>query len=159
MIDIIRYCILLAALLFANWANYKAEKDIEERRLNKKPSVNVKAGITDKHNLFVGKALEMHKSNTKMTEEVVPANGIVKTGKLMEEASDQSKSLTHSAAPASVTALREACRNIDMKNPGRLHALLKSELCPMCFSQLHIAGIEKIVYCVPSGDGISQKPR
>ncbi|HEX6227418.1 MAG TPA: nucleoside deaminase [Chryseolinea sp.] len=155
MMDIIRFSILLSALLFANWATYTAEKNVEELRLNKKPFVSVNNEIADEHHSFVGRALEMHRSSTEKNGDAEPATVIVKEGKIIGEGSDRSTHLTDPSAHAAVTAVREACRNIEKTSLRGCTLYSTTELCPMCLSLLYVAGIDKIIYCVPSEDGLS----
>jgi tRNA(Arg) A34 adenosine deaminase TadA len=151
----IRFSILLSLLLFGSYANHTAEQYIKERRLNNMRLVKLKDGMTHENYSFMRSALNIHKSGTEKNGSVQSVSLIVKDGKIIGEGSDKSIYFTDPSAHATMTAVREACRNIGMTSLKGCTLYSTTELCPMCVSLLYVADIDKIIYCIPSDEGPS----
>ena len=152
--DTIRFSILLSLLFFGGYANHTAEKNIKERQAKDMRLVELNE-LTDKNYSFIRRALDIHKSSSKENGGVLSASLIVKDGKVVGEGSDKSTHFTDPSAHATMTAVRAASNNIGMTSLKGCTLYSTAELCPMCVSLLHVADIDKIIYCIPSEEGPS----
>ena len=71
---------------------------------------------------------------------------IVKNGKIIASTHNQVWSSTDITAHAEIKAIQEACKNIDSIDLSGTTIYTTCEPCPMCFSAIHWARIERIVY-------------
>jgi len=71
---------------------------------------------------------------------------IVKDGKIIASAHNQVWKDTDITAHAEIKAIQEACKNINSIDLSGATIYTTCEPCPMCFSAIHWAKIEKIVY-------------
>src|SRR5688572_6954627 len=153
--DIIRVSILLLLLLFGAYVNHTAKKQIKERGLDNIRLDSRMGGITEENYAFMRRALDIHRSVTETNEGGLSASLIVKDGKVVGEGWDKSKLLTDPSAHATVTAVREASKNMGMDSLRGCILYSTAELCPMCLSLLYVADIDKVIYCIPSEEGPS----
>src|SRR5688572_9855587 len=153
--DIIRFSILLSLLLFGAYANHTAEKSIMEGRSNYIRLDSRIEGITEENYAFMRRALDIHTSVTETNQSGLSASLIVKDGKVVGEGWDKSKLLTDPSAHATVTAVREASKNMGMESLKGCILYSTAELCPMCLSLLYVADIDKVIYSIPSEEGPS----
>lgn len=153
--NIIRFSILLSLLLFGIYTNHRAEKNNTARVLNDKRLEKLKRGITEENYDFMRSALELHRSVAGTNESGSSASLIVKDGKVVGKGWDKSKQLADPSAHATVTAVREASKNMGTDSLKGCTLYSTAELCPMCLSLLYIADIDRIIYCIPSGEEAS----
>jgi tRNA(Arg) A34 adenosine deaminase TadA len=146
MMDTIRFSILLSLLVIGGYANYNAEKNICESRLENMFLKQLKGETTEEHTAFMCKALELHSYDKENKQGVL----IVKGGKVVGEGSNTSVSLSDSSTHAAVTAIGEARTNLGTTSLKGCTVYSTVELCSRCVSFLDVADIDKIIYCIPS---------
>lgn len=153
--NIIRFSILLSLLLFGIYTNHRAEKNNTARVLNDMRLEKLKRGITEENYGVMRSALELHRFVAGTNESGSSASLIVKDGKVVGKGWDKSKQLVDPTAHATVTAVREASKNMGTGSLKGCTLYSTAELCPMCLSLLYITDIDKIIYCIPSGEEAS----
>jgi len=72
---------------------------------------------------------------------------IVKDNKIIGRGHNQVILLNDPTAHAEMQAIREACKNINSFSLKGCELYTNCEPCPMCFSAIHWARIDKVVYC------------
>ena len=72
---------------------------------------------------------------------------IVKNGKIIGRGHNQVILLNDPTAHAEMQAIREACKNINSFSLKGCELYTNCEPCPMCFSAIHWARIDKVIYC------------
>jgi len=71
---------------------------------------------------------------------------IVKNGKVIVSAHNSVWKTTDITAHAEVTAIREACKKLKIIDLSGCEIYTTTEPCPMCFSAIHWANIDKIYF-------------
>jgi tRNA(Arg) A34 adenosine deaminase TadA len=71
---------------------------------------------------------------------------IVKDNKVIAKTHNQVWSTTDSTAHAEIKAIQEACKNVDSIDLSGATIYSTCEPCPMCFSAIHWAKIDRVVY-------------
>ena len=71
---------------------------------------------------------------------------IVKDDRIVARTHNQVWSTTDITAHAEVTAIREACKNLNTIDLSGCVIYSTCEPCPMCFSAIHWANIDEIIY-------------
>lgn len=104
---------------------------------------------------FMRRAIEL--SREKMTAGVGGPFGavIVRDGKIIGEGWNQVTSSNDPTAHAEVTAIRDACRNIDSFMLDGADIYTSCEPCPMCLSAIYWARIAHIYYANTRKDAAS----
>jgi tRNA(Arg) A34 adenosine deaminase TadA len=77
---------------------------------------------------------------------------VVKDGRIVSSAYNTVWEDVDITAHAEVTAIRQACSKLKTVDLSGCVIYSTCEPCPMCFSAIHWAGIEKIVYGATIGD-------
>jgi len=72
---------------------------------------------------------------------------IVKDGKVIAKAHNQVLSKKDSTAHAEMEAIRKACKVLDDFSLKGCILYATGEPCPMCFSAIYWARLDKVVYC------------
>lgn len=79
---------------------------------------------------------------------------IVKDGKIIAEAHNEVWKDTDITAHAEIVAIRKACKKLKTIDLSGCHIFSSCEPCPMCFSAIHWAKIDVVVYANTIGDAM-----
>jgi len=104
-----------------------------------------------KHNEFMTRALQLAAENVSQKSGPFGAV-IVKDGKIVGEGVNQVPLKNDPTAHAEVQAIRDACKNL---NTFRLEGCIiysSCEPCPMCFSSIYWAHIDKVYFAANHND-------
>lgn len=104
-----------------------------------------------KHNEFMTRALQLAAENVSQKSGPFGAV-IVKDGKIVGEGVNQVPLKNDPTAHAEVQAIRDACKNL---NTFRLEGCViysSCEPCPMCFSSIYWAHIDKVYFAANHND-------
>jgi guanine deaminase len=77
---------------------------------------------------------------------------IVKNGKIIGRGHNQVVKLKDPTAHAEIQAIRDACKNINDFSLKGAVLYCTCEPCPMCFSAIHWARIDKVIYAATRKD-------
>ena len=100
---------------------------------------------------FINKAFSIARKGIKAGQSPFGAV-IVKDDKIIAQAYNQVWEDTDITAHAEIIAIRQACKKLKTINLKGCHIYSSTEPCPMCFSAIHWAKIEVIVYATTIGD-------
>ncbi len=92
------------------------------------------------------KAIELSREKMNSNEGGPFGAVIVKDGKVIAEGWNKVTSSNDPTAHAEVTAIREACKNLDNFSLEGCEIYTSCEPCPMCLSAIYWARIDKIYY-------------
>ncbi len=101
--------------------------------------------LRDIHNKYMQSAIDICKEGIKNGQTPFGAV-IVKDGKIISKTHNQVWQTTDITAHAEIKAIQEACKNINSVNLSGAIIYSTCEPCPMCFSAIHWANIDTIVY-------------
>lgn len=95
--------------------------------------------------IFMQKAIDIAKIGIQNNQTPFGAT-IVKDGEVVTSSHNQVWSTTDITAHAEVNAIREACKKLNSVDLSGCVIYSTCEPCPMCFSAIHWAKIDKIIY-------------
>jgi guanine deaminase len=151
----IRFSMLVFALLFGSNAIQKAKLEVDAIRMNEMQIEKLRKNLTLDDNSFMAHTLDLPVSKSQAEQEHSARSLIVKDGLIVGEGWDQSKLLADPSAHATVMAVREACKNLSTVSLKGCVLYSSEEPCPMCLSLLYAAEVDKIVYSILSNTGPS----
>jgi len=96
---------------------------------------------------FMQEAIKEAKKGMKNNEGGPFGAIIVKDNKIIGRGHNQVILLNDPTAHAEIQAIRDACKNINNFSLKGSILYTNCEPCPMCFSAIHWARIDKVIYC------------
>jgi guanine deaminase len=101
---------------------------------------------------FLNKSIEISKQNM-LTNKGGPFGAvIVKNGQIVSEGSNLVTSTNDPTAHAEVTAIRNACKNLNTFDLSGCEIYSSCEPCPMCLSAIYWARLDKIYFANTRSD-------
>jgi tRNA(Arg) A34 adenosine deaminase TadA len=97
------------------------------------------------HTKYMKNAIKITKKGIKKGQTPFGAV-IVKDGKIIASTHNQVWSTTDITAHAEIKAIQQACKNINSIDLSGSIIYSTCEPCPMCFSAIHWAKIDKVIY-------------
>ncbi len=104
------------------------------------------------HEDFMREAIKLSKENMDSNKGGPFGAIIVKDGKIIGRGTNGVTSTNDPTAHAEVTAIREACKEIDSFSLAGCEIYTSCEPCPMCLSAIYWARIDKIYYANTHND-------
>lgn len=101
--------------------------------------------MSKNNKIFMQKAIDIAKIGIQNNQTPFGAT-IIKDGEVVASSHNQVWSTTDITAHAEVNAIREACKKLNSVDLSGCVIYSTCEPCPMCFSAIHWAKIDKIIY-------------
>ncbi len=101
---------------------------------------------------FIQQAIQLAKTGMQQGSGGPFGAVIVKDGKIIGQSYNKVYEAIDPTAHAEIAAIRDACQNIESRNLSGSTLYSSCEPCPMCFSAIYFAGIERVVYAASHKD-------
>ena len=147
---------LFAFVLFGVYAQFDAEKTVVNvLNEQKRNDENLVTNSADIH--FMKRAIELSHTAHSHSDGLPFGSIVVRDGVIIGEGWNKVDVLKDPSAHAEVIAIRDACRKTSSSYLKGSVLYASAQPCPMCLSLIHIAGVEKVFYCIP-GKIMSEMP-
>jgi tRNA(Arg) A34 adenosine deaminase TadA len=108
--------------------------------------------MTDKHNSFMARAIQLSLENIRSGRGGPFAAVVVKDGKIIAEGANCVTSTNDPTAHAEVVAIREACKSLRMFELKGCEIYTTCEPCPMCLGAIYWARPERVYFANTAAD-------
>ena len=143
---VIRLIILMLLLFYGAYVTHVAQKEVRVNRLNKMKTEQLKRELTEGDFGFMKMVLNEGKPGRAHDHFNSSNCIIVKNGKIIGTAWDQSTSPTDPTAHAEMEAVKEACNYLGNTSLDGCVVYSMTQPCPMCLSLFYLTKVEKIIY-------------